>query len=105
MEFCNVFSRIYVNVWIQELALPAKLTTNFFFCIKVGSNVDKWLNELSATRILPLGISDENVAQSKNGGMNNTCGTIMSLIFNCFRRIFISCFKAKKKISMLGWKF
>ena len=38
--------------------------------VKVGSNVDKWLNDLSAMRILPLGISDENVAQSKNGGKN-----------------------------------
>lgn len=34
----------------------------------VGRNIDKWLHQLSAHRMLPLGLLDENVAGSKHGG-------------------------------------
>ncbi|KAL9981267.1 hypothetical protein ACROYT_G009944 [Oculina patagonica] len=34
----------------------------------VGKNVDKWLGLLSARRVFPFGMGDENVANSKHGG-------------------------------------
>ncbi|KAJ7387044.1 S-adenosyl-L-methionine-dependent tRNA 4-demethylwyosine synthase [Desmophyllum pertusum] len=34
----------------------------------VGKNVDKWLDLLSARRVFPFGMGDENVANSKHGG-------------------------------------
>ncbi|XP_074643104.1 S-adenosyl-L-methionine-dependent tRNA 4-demethylwyosine synthase TYW1-like [Tubulanus polymorphus] len=37
------------------------------FCTP-GKNVDKWLHQLSAVRLLPVGMMDENVSLSKNGG-------------------------------------
>jgi tRNA wybutosine-synthesizing protein 1 len=38
------------------------------FCI-AGLNIDKWLRELSALRLLPPATIDENVAKSKHGGL------------------------------------
>ena len=36
---------------------------------QVGKRVDKWLELLCARRVFPFGMGDENVANSKHGGM------------------------------------
>jgi len=37
----------------------------------VGRNVDKWLELLSARRVFPFGVGDENITNSKHGGTEN----------------------------------
>ena len=46
----------------------------------VSCNVDKWLHDLSAVRVIPLGVSDENVAQSKNGGKEEDFNAWMEIL-------------------------
>lgn len=37
----------------------------------VAKNVDKWLCKLQGTRVIKLGLGDENVSESKNGSIEN----------------------------------
>lgn len=78
-------SASWFHKWLRETAVDFRVQKSLFlglsYCVvglgnslyedhfnTVGINVDKWLSDLSATRVLPLGVSDENVAESKNGG-------------------------------------
>lgn len=42
------------------------------FMLKVAKNTDNWIHKLHGNRILPLGIGDNNVVQSENGGISYT---------------------------------
>ena len=42
---------------------------SLFVMCQVGKRVDKWLELLCAKRVFPFGMGDENVANSKHGGM------------------------------------
>ncbi|XP_045174102.2 S-adenosyl-L-methionine-dependent tRNA 4-demethylwyosine synthase TYW1-like [Mercenaria mercenaria] len=46
----------------------------------VGKNIDKWLHSLSAMRVMPLGMGDEDVVNSKHGGIEED--------FRAWRKIF-----------------
>lgn len=39
--------------------------------MQVAKNVDKWLCKLQGTRMLKLGLGDENVSDSKYGSIEN----------------------------------
>jgi len=52
------------------LGLGNSLYGDEMFC-KAGRNLDRWLLGLGATRLIPVGQADENVATSKHGGVEN----------------------------------
>ena len=47
----------------------------------VGKNLFHWLGQLSGTAVYPLGEGDQNVAQSKNGGLSKNWLVIFN--FGC----------------------
>ncbi|CAH3108575.1 unnamed protein product [Porites lobata] len=61
---------------------------------RVGRNLDKWLELLSAKRVFPFGVGDENVANSKHGGTEND--------FKFWSSKLLSHFKESKEGSSQG---
>lgn len=61
----------YSNLIIIWSALLKEVSNeHHIILLQVGKNVDKWLGLLSARRVFPFGMGDENVANSKHGGKN-----------------------------------
>ncbi|GAB1607921.1 S-adenosyl-L-methionine-dependent tRNA 4-demethylwyosine synthase-like [Argonauta hians] len=77
---------VWFYKWLQEMAFDFRVQKNFLegmvysvfahgnseykehFAV-VGKNIDQWLNQLEASRVLPVGVGDENSADSQNGGL------------------------------------
>lgn len=80
---CNVcLGHLCARVRAHQCFLTVQ-TINFFFFLmtpcnyfcfsmnwfQAGKNIDKWLYDLGANRLMPVGLLDENVAASKHGGI------------------------------------
>lgn len=83
--------------WLKESAVDFRVQKNFLegmkyavfglgssvykgnYCL-VAKNIDQWLHQLSASKILPIGLGDENVAESVHGDLMSD--------FNAWRKKF-----------------
>ncbi|XP_029651219.1 S-adenosyl-L-methionine-dependent tRNA 4-demethylwyosine synthase TYW1 [Octopus sinensis] len=77
---------VWFYKWLKETAVDFRVQKNFLegmiyavfshgnseykenFSV-VGKNIDAWLHQLEANRILPVGIGDEDTTQSSHGGL------------------------------------